>query len=214
MTTHRCNFPEWLAGLPSQQHYHVAVEKAMIALRQQAAEQIAWLGAQAVPSGWRLRVLDDTLQIDASSGLVTASRGEPVRSAWQVLTLHYLGVADRPELRAPQITFADLPSGRGYANVYHQRVIGRLCATAGRHRTTLDQRAEVLGAVSAEGGDAAFDLDVFPRLRIRLVWHAGDDEFPPTATFLLPDNVEEFFCTEDIVVLCESCVARLGGGRW
>jgi hypothetical protein len=34
---------------------------------------------------------------------------------------------------------------------------------------------------------------------------------PPSATLLLPRNVEEFFSTEDVVVVCESLVARLAG---
>jgi len=54
-------------------------------------------------------------------------------------------------------------------------------------------------------------FDVFPRLTLRLVWHAPDEEFPPSATLLLPDNIEAFFVAEDIVVLSECLVARLGG---
>ena len=52
---------------------------------------------------------------------------------------------------------------------------------------------------------------MFPRVIHRLIWHAADDEFPPSATILLPSNIEEFFCSEDIVVLSESLVARLAG---
>jgi hypothetical protein len=43
------------------------------------------------------------------------------------------------------------------------------------------------------------------------VWHAPDDEFPASATLLLPPNIEDYFCSEDIVVLSESLVARLSG---
>ena len=61
------------------------------------------------------------------------------------------------------------------------------------------------------GGDTAFDFDIFPRLCVRVIWHAADEEFPPSATLLLPANIESYFCIEDIVVLSESLVSRLGG---
>jgi hypothetical protein len=60
-------------------------------------------------------------------------------------------------------------------------------------------------------GDAAFDFQVFPRFSMRLIWHAPDEEFPPTATLLLPPNVESYFVAEDIVVLSEGLVSRLSG---
>ena len=66
-------------------------------------------------------------------------------------------------------------------------------------------------ALPAAGGDAAFDFDMFPRVCVRLIWHAADEEFPPSATLLLPANIDAFFCIEDIVVLSERLVARLGG---
>ncbi len=196
---------------PPQENYRVAVQRAVEALRPQTPEQLAWLGAQACGALWRLPVLDDVFEVDLSSGRVVTSNGVPVQVAWQVLALHYLAVALRPEPRPPSITFADLASGRGYASVYEARVLRRLCATAGRQRDSLCRAAEGLCARPAQGGDAAYHFDVFPRVAVQLIWHGPDEEFPPSATILLPDNIEQWFCTEDIVVLCESLVARLGG---
>ena len=71
--------------------------------------------------------------------------------------------------------------------------------------------AAALGGHPVGGGDAAFDFDVLPRLRLRVIWHAGDEEFSPSATLLLPANVESYFCIEDIVVLSERLVGWLGG---
>jgi hypothetical protein len=125
--------------------------------------------------------------------------------------LHYLGIRGQPERLAPEVTFADLPTARSYASVYQGRVIGRLCATAGRDADKLRDAAALLNGLRALGGDLAFDFDVFPRLKLRLVWHGADDEFPPSATVLLPANIESYFCSEDIVVLSEQLVARLAG---
>lgn len=181
------------------------------AARRQTAEQMVWLGASRVGSLWRLAILNDAVEVDLSGRRITASSGQDVNPAWCVLLLHYLGVAGRPERLTPAITFADLPTARTYARVYQQRAIGRLCATAGRDADKLRAAATGLGGREVDGGDAAFDFDVFPRLCLRVIWHAADEEFPPSATILLPANIESFFCIEDIVVLSERVVGWLGG---
>ena len=71
-----------------------------------------------------------------------------------------------------------------------------------------------LGGRAIAAGDVAFDFDIFPRLTLRLVWYAGDDELPPDATLLLPPNIESYFTAEDVVVLSERLVSRLAGQPW
>lgn len=196
---------------PPQHDFHDATEKAVKALAGQSPEQMTWLGAERAGGAWRLAVLNDHLNIDIVAGQVATSAGEAVRPAWRLLVMHYLGVQGRPQGGQPQIIFADLPAARAYAGVYQQRVNSRLCATAGRELATLRDCAAAIGAQPAEGGDAAFDIKVFPRIMTRLIWYAADDEFPPSATLLLPVDIEEFFCVEDVVVLSESIVSRLSG---
>ena len=197
--------------MPPQENLKVATERGFEALARQERDQLVWLGAEPTDVGWRVPVLDDTLVVDASSRRVTTSGAVDVGPAWRILVLHYLAVDSRPERMPPEITFADLATARSYAGIYHGRVIARLCGTAGRDAERLCAAAESLGGKPADGGDAAFDFGVFPRISLRLIWHAPDDEFPPSATLLLPSNIESYFCSEDIVVLSECLVARLGG---
>ena len=185
---------------------------AFEAVASQPEEQLVWLGAQRVGDAWRIAVLGDAFDVELAARRVTTSTGQAVALPWRILALHYLAITSRPERRDPAVTFADLPTARSYAGVYHGRVIARLCATAGRDADTLRAAAAALGGrdIDAEG-DAAFDFDLFPRVSARLVWHAPDEEFPPSATLLLPANIESYFSIEDIVVLSERLVARLGG---
>jgi hypothetical protein len=192
-------------------HLQRATEMAFEVLGRQAGEQMLWLGAVPSDSTWRLPVLSDRFQVDLSARKITASAGREVGPQWRILALHYLGIALRPERLAPEVTFADLPTARSYAQVYHRRTSARLCATAGRDAATLRAAAAGLGGRMVDGGDAAFQFDVFPRLSLGLVWHAGDEEFPSSATLLLPANVESYFGSEDVVVLAECLVARLAG---
>ena len=195
----------------AQPRLAAATTKAWQAFGSQTPEQIGWLGGGPRGNSWQLTVLDQDLVVDPASARVTLATGEDVRPEWHILVLHYLAVPGRPEPRPPEVTFADLPNGRGYADVYDKRVLKRLCATVGREAAALRRAAEGLQGREVPGGDAAFQFTAFPRVPIRLIWHAPDEEFPPSASILLPNNVEEFFSTEDIVVLCESCVARLAG---
>ncbi len=187
-------------------------ETAFEALRRQTDEQIRWLGAEPAGSAWRLPVLDDAFEVDPPSRRVAASSsGRQVGPHWRILALHYLAVGSRPEPLAPEVTFADLPTARSYAGVYEERTVTRLCSAVGRDREQLRVSAAALGGLRALGGDAAFDFAVFPRLSMRLIWYAADEEFPPSATLLLPANIESYFCAEDVVVLSERLVSRLCG---
>ncbi len=194
-----------------QDNLRRAAELAFNAVCNQKSEQLLWLGAQPADAAWRIPVLNDLLAMDLSARRITTSAGRVVSPVWRILLLHYLAITSRPEALEPEVTFADLATARTYAGVYHQRVIARLCATAGRDEKRLRAAAESLGGRIVGVGDTAFDFDVFPRLRVRVIWHAADEEFPPSATLLLPANIESYFCIEDIVVLSESLVSRLGG---
>ena len=204
---------------PPQHNFREAAERAAADARGQSPEQLQWLGARPAGDDWHLPVLEDLLLWQPQTGCVQTSAGEPVGPFWQVLTLHYLGVGSQPLPAEPAVTFADLPDGRAYAPVYQGRVIRRLCGTVGRSEDALRQAAAALTghaspAAVAPPADLAVDFQVYPRVAIRLLWHAGDEELPPSATLLLPPNIESFFCVEDIVVLSERLVSRLAGGSF
>jgi len=196
---------------PPQKNLDRATELGFEALGRQTDDQMRWLGAE--PSGdlWRIRVLNEPLQVDLSARRVTTVSDEEVGPHWRIVVLHYLAISGRPERLAPEITFADLQTARTYNKVYEGRTVGRLCGTVGRTESHLRDAAAALGARPALGGDVAFDFDVFPRLTLRLVWYAADEEFPSSATILLPSNIEDYFCAEDTVVLSERLVSRLCG---
>jgi len=196
-------------GVPPPQHnLQTARDLALDALADQTDEQLIWLGATQSETTWRLPVLGRVFDCDLATGLITCD-GEPVKAAWHVITLHYLNVRTQPESRQPEITFATLPGARTYAKVNDGRVNGRLCATVGRDEATLWAAAERIGAQFTDGGDVAFQVDVFPRVPVKVIWHAADDEFPPACTLLLAANIESFCCVEDIVVVSEVLVSRL-----
>jgi hypothetical protein len=194
-----------------QQNLKVAQERAFVLAAGQSEERLQWLGAEFRDDAWRLPVLNEAFCVDLRACRITTPDGVAVGLPWGILALHYLAITKSPELRGPEVTFADLGTARSYAGVYHQRVIGRLCAVVGGDVAKLRTAAETLGGRGVDAGDLAFDFAVFPRFSVRLVWNLPDDEFPPSATLLLPANAESYFCSEDLVVLSERLVSRLAG---
>ena len=200
-----------LQSPPPQDNLDRAIQLGYDMLADQTPEQLAWLGVEMDGDVWRLPVLNDTFEVDVAQRRTVTASDAGVQSAWTILALHYLALTDRPEDLPPETTFADLANARSYAGIYQGRVIGRLCATAGRDAETLRSAAVGLAARPVGAGDLGFDFAPLPRVTLRLVWHAPDDEFPPSATVLLPSNIESYLCSEDIVVLSEQLVARLAG---
>ena len=208
----RTGKPLFVSGKAEPRHLKIAQERAFSLATLQSEEKLLWLGAELRDDAWRLPVLNGTFCADLRERRITTPDGVGVGFPWGILALHYLATTSYPELGKPEIAFADIGTARSYAGVYHRRVIDRLCGTVGRDVGKLRAAAEALRGRRVDAGDLAFDFDVFPRFPVRLVWHSPDEEFPPSATLLLPANAESYFCSEDLVVLSERLVSRLGGG--
>lgn len=212
MSSGERDFTPSAAVPPPQRNFEEAVLEAIVALRGQSPEQLEWLGAKRTGNRWTLPVLEASLTVDLDDGDVRTPEADPIGLWWKILVLHYLSVTKRPKEDPRVVSFAELPSGRTYAPVYHGRVIERLCRTVARNRESLLHAGEAIGGGIGQGGDLALDFTPFPRVPLRLVWYAGDEELAPSAVLLLRRNIESFFCIEDIVVLSERIVSRLGGG--
>jgi len=196
---------------PPQNNYADAVLRAIEHLSTQNNSQLQLLGAKPKDDVWELPVLNDVFEIDTKLGRVSMLSGGEVSLPWKILSLHYLGVRGDVEKMTPSLGFANISAGRVYADVYKARVISRLCGTAGRNADTMRAAADKIGGMKIEDGDMGYDFNLFPKISLRLLWYAPDEEFPPSATVLLPENILSFFSVEDTVVLSESLIARLSG---
>ncbi|HUT24295.1 MAG TPA: DUF3786 domain-containing protein [Sumerlaeia bacterium] len=213
---------------PKQNPYQESFSRALEVVRGRQSADLEALGAVQTAAGqWGLPVLDGVFLIDLGEETVrhrsaqgAGAAAAEVRTKWQILALHYLSAPgprqDPAAARADPAwgTFADLPHGRGYDPVHRGRVLGRLCATAGRDRATFVEACRRLGAEEVDLGEAGFRFRVFPRLAVAIAWYAGDDEFSPNASFLYPENVLSFLPVEDAVVLAECVISRLQGKPW
>lgn len=204
---------------PKQTNYEEALERAFVAVRSRDAVALSMLGAdESAPGCYRLPVLDTTFLVNLQSAEVTLATVEPpdnaVRIQWRILALHYLS-APPGEPSEHWVGFSELePAAQIYQAVYEGRVLGRLCGIMGRDRGRFVEAALRLNGERTDLGDEGFRFRVFPKLPVQIAWYLGDDEFPPSASFVYPENATHFLSLEDVVVLSERVVGRLGGGSW
>jgi hypothetical protein len=198
-------------SLPKQNNLIIAVSRGLEVLRDQNDEQLAWLGADRDDQGRiRLTVLGDRMSVDVDAGGLVFENGEPVDMRWQVLVVHYLAAPAPVEPMGAEMVFADIPETRGYQGVYDGRVIKRLCFTVGRTADVLDRAARAIGGEACPGeGDLNLRFDVLPRVPLRVVWYAGDEDFGPNAVFLYQSNIVHLLPPEDIIVMSELVVGQM-----
>jgi len=201
--------------LKQQTNYQLAFDRALEKVRQQNPKTLEALGAVGTGAGhWELPVLNAQFAIAVNEGRVVVSGGDTPRIEWQILALHYL--SGEPPWPMPDrwLSFGDFPAARGYEPVYRGRVLGRLCGTVGRDRSTFIEAAQRIGGARVDWGDAGFRFTIFPKLPIILVWYAGDGELGPGASCLYPSNTLSLLPVEDMVVLSEQLIGRLQGKGW
>lgn len=208
-----------LSPLNKQTNYQVAYDRALRAARAQENDGYLALGAERIEDGvYTLPVLDATFAVDLDAGCVTR-HGLPRDKAeiglpWKVIALHYLASRTPPPATSSWVSFGDLAEARGYESVYRGRVLGRLCATAGRTRDGFVAACKSLSATTIDWGDEGFEFPGFPKLHLAIAWYDGGDEFPPNAALLYPDTVLSLLPVEDVIVLSECLVSRLQGKGW
>jgi len=141
---------------------------------------------------------------------VTDSRKEvPIQE--QILILHYLQ-ADRAEPPSGDwVAYREIPGAGFYFSAFLKRAVDPLKKAFGANIPGFTRAAARLGGVAVEFGDAGFDFRVFPNVPMRLILHAGDDEFPAEAAILFDRGIERVLSSEDIAWLAGMVVYRLIG---
>ncbi len=141
--------------------------------------------------------------------LTTPGKEVPIQE--QILILHYL-LAGRPEHSPGDwVAYREIPGAAFYYAAFLKRAVEPLKKAFGRNIAGLKHAAARLDGVAVEFGDAGFDFRVFPKVPVRLILHAGDDEFPAEATILFDRSIERMLSPEDIAWLAGMVVYRLIG---
>ena len=127
-----------------------------------------------------------------------ACPGVLLDSAARLLVIQFLLEGTSAPSSGKFLAYRELPWGEVYDKNFQGHCVRRLTSLFGSRPGELIRAAEKLGGAAFHAGDAAVELPLFEDVRIRLILHAGDEEFPPTSQFLFSDNASAAFTAEDL----------------
>ena len=94
----------------------------------------------------------------------------------QVLILHYLMVAETPDLTGKWVSYREIPGASFYFGAFVKRAVDPLKKVFGQNISGFCQAAEKLQARKIENGDAGFEFQMFPAVPLQLILWEGDNE--------------------------------------
>ena len=155
------------------------------------------LGLETDGKTLRVRAFGKELSLD----IATLAFGEDVKPADRLLVLHYLEQSAPPVPTGELISFRDFPGGQFYYQPFLSRTAAPLVKRFGGDLAKLRQNLARFDWTPLALGDLGACVHALGALRVAIVYHLGDDEFPPEADILFDACVRRAFKAEDAATL-------------
>jgi hypothetical protein len=127
----------------------------------------------------------------------------------QVLILHYLQ-ADWPAgVSGEWVAYREIPGAAFYFGAFVKRAVDPLKKVFGQNAAAFGGAAGRLGGAPVDAGDMGFEFRVFPKVPVRVILYAGDEEFPPEAGILFDRSIGGMLSPEDVAWMAGMLVYRL-----
>jgi hypothetical protein len=127
----------------------------------------------------------------------------------RILVIRYLLEGVSAPSSGKFLTYRELPWGEVYNENFEGRCIRRLAFMFGNRLEGFNTAVEKLGGRALSLGDASAELQFLGDVRVRLILHEGDDEFPPSSQFLFSDNAQLAFTAEDLAAVGDIIISAL-----
>lgn len=128
----------------------------------------------------------------------------------QILIFHYLLNESSVKLTNEPISFRSLPGGDFYWEPFQSRTTVPLVKRTGNDLDGLRERLDRFDWTPVDQGDFAAQIHAIGAVGVTLVYHLGDDEFPPDATVMFDGSIKHAFNAEDAAVLASRvCIGLL-----
>jgi len=166
----------------------------------------AWLELENITKERKIstRFLADEYTVDLENKrILSLSCNTPAKDYVSILILHYLAqkLKGLPQIDGEWISFKQLAGGQGYYPAFKKRVIDAIVRKYGSNPEAIFGLIERFKAKKAQLADVSVVLETFDNLPVLITLSKADDEFGPEANVLFDKNIQDIFCTEDIVVL-------------
>lgn len=133
--------------------------------------------------------------------LLKADSGEPAKLSERVLVLHYLLYDSPLVLTNELISFKGFPEGQFYWQPFRSRTVNPLISRIGNDLDLLQTHLQRFDWEEVAMGDFGARIHGIGKIYVTLVYHCGDDEFPPEADVLFDTCIKQVFVAEDVAVL-------------
>jgi hypothetical protein len=170
------------------------------------------LGLSAPENGIvRLRVFGTDMILQQSGlQLIKAETGGPAKLSDRILVLHYLLCESPISLAGELVSFRSFPEGQFYWQPFLSRTVKPLLGRIGNDLDLLRKHLQRFDWEEVSMGDFGARIHALGELYVTLVYHLGDDEFPPTADVLFDACITQVFVAEDVAVLASRiCIGLL-----
>jgi len=125
-----------------------------------------------------------------------------------ILLSYLLGAKDVPA-SGRWVTERDLPAGTTFFQGAHRLTCEEVLERCGSHPERLTKAARSLGGRPVEGGDAAVELPVLPRVPVRYILWREDEEFPARLTVAFDASVRAHLALDAVWALVHVVSNRL-----
>lgn len=141
--------------------------------------------------------------------IVHADTGVRVDERVETVLIHYIHTADGAEKGKKWVSLAELPDGAFYRNAYQGYSGDHLASIVQNNLDSLNKACRKLRGEPENYGDFSYSFHVLPRIDLLLVYHRGDDEFPPSAQVLFSSSASHYLPTDIYAYLGSHLVVRI-----
>jgi len=146
-----------------------------------------------------LKILGNTATLNLCDLTLTAQK--PIKPADHILLLHYLQKNTPAKDTTEQVNFRNFPGGQFYLQPYRSRSIKPLIGRIKNDLDLLRNNLDRFDWQEVQLADLAAKIHVFANVHATLIYHLGDEEFPPEADILFDASLKHIFCAEDAAVI-------------
>ncbi len=133
---------------------------------------------------FHLALFGSPITLSSPKLIATGPNGSPLPDFIQALLFYYLTTSDGTPLTRTWVSFADLPTGRMYAQAFQGYSGAELIKAFDPNLERFRHACLAAGGEPFTFGDASFEFLALPRVPLLVNYWLGDEDFPSTCQIL------------------------------
>ena len=127
----------------------------------------------------------------------------------KIIWLHYMAAKGRKAPTGQYITYKQTPGAAIYNDNFIKRCISPMVKVFSNDLDSFLKKGMLLGGRQMALGDRSFTINVLPYIPITFIIWQGDDEVPANGNIIFDENVVDWLCAEDLVVIASLPVYKM-----